>query len=262
MILRKLTIVLFTLLVAMFAATSALAQYGSPVYNSIPNPLPPNVPSLGYQATSTAEWGDHVMLAGTNRRPGSAVVTMSDWAKHSDYPTMPAAGFTHPITLNLYSVNNSGPNPAVGTLLGSVTQSFLIPWRPEADPLCPGDRWRAGDNLCYSGYAFKITFDLRSLALTLPNQIIFGVAYNTNTWGANPIGLPGPYESLNVGTANVNGVGVPPSVGFDVEPDATFWNTSFGPFYTDGGAGGVGTFRRDTDGPVRRRRFKSTPLPQ
>ncbi len=68
-----------------------------------------------------------------------------------------------------------------------------------------------------------------------------------STWGYNPIGMPGPYESLNVGTANVNGAGVPPSVGTDVEPDATFWNTAVAGFYTDGGAGGVGIFRRDTD---------------
>jgi hypothetical protein len=77
--------------------------------------------------------------------------------------------------------------------------------------------------------------------------LIFGVAYNTNTWGYHPIGLPGPYESLNVGTANSGGLGVPPYVGTDVEPDATFWNTKFAGFYADGGAGGVGTFRRDTN---------------
>jgi len=234
------------LLFVILAATQAIAQVGTPVYNNIPSPLPPNVPSLGYQATSTAEWGDNVFLAGTARRAGSATITMSDWAKHSDYPTMDPAGFTHPITLNIYAVNHSGPNPAPGALIGTMTKSFLIPWRPEANPLCPGDRWKAADNQCYSGFAFKITFDLRSLALTLPNELIFGVAYNTNTWGYNPIGLPGPYESLNVGTANVNGIGVPPSVGTDVEPDATFWNTSYAGFYSDGGAGGVGTFRRDT----------------
>lgn len=235
-----------TFLLVILAAAQAMAQVGTPVYNNIPNPLPPNVPSLGFQATSTAEWGDDVFLGGTARRAGSATITMSDWAKHSNYPTMDPAGFTHPITLNIYVVDHSGPNPAPGARIATVTKNFLIPWRPEADPLCSGDRWKAIDNQCYSGFAFKITFDLKSLALTLPNELIFGVAYNTNTWGYNPIGLPGPYESLNVGCANANGVGVPPSVGIDVEPDATFWNTSFAGFYADGGAGGVGTFRRDT----------------
>jgi len=222
-------------------ATQALAQ-GTPVYDNIPSPLPPNVPSLGFQATQTAEFGDNVFLGGTHRRAFSAAITMSDWAKHSTYPTMSAAGFTHPITLNIYTVDHSGPNPALGSLIGTVTQNFLIPWRPESDPLCTGDRWRASNNLCYSGIAFKITFDLRSLALTLPNDLIYGVAYNTNTWGYNPIGQPGPYESLNVGLATA----MPPTVGIDVETDALFWNTSTPSNYTDGGAGGVGIFRRDT----------------
>ena len=44
------------LLVAMFAAVSAFGQ-GQTIYNSIPAPLPGNVISLGYEATSTAEFG-------------------------------------------------------------------------------------------------------------------------------------------------------------------------------------------------------------
>jgi hypothetical protein len=233
---------ILALILALLAcgATQAFAQAGTPVYNNIPNPLPPNVPSLGYQATQTAEFGDYVFLGGTDRRAASATVTMSDWALHSNYPLMPAAGFNHPITLNIYAVNHSGPNPALGALLGSVTQTFLIPWRPEPSPGC-GTAWKASDNLCYNGFAFKITFDLRGLALTLPNEVIFGVAYNTNTWGYQPIGQPGPYESLNVGLA----VGTPASVGLDVESDALFWNTMTPANYTDGGAGGVGIFRRD-----------------
>lgn len=243
---RRVRVMIPMLLLVVLAATQAIAQVGTPVYNNIPTPLPPNVPSLGYQATATSEWGDEIVLGGTARRAASATITMSDWAKHSNYPTMPAAGFTHPITLNIYTVNHSNPIPAPGVKIGTITQSFLIPWRPEANPLCTGDRWMGNDSQCYSGYAFKITFDLRSLGLTLPNDMIFGVAYNTNTWGYNPIGLPGPYESLNVGCANANGVGVPSTVGYDADADATMWNTAIAGFYTDGGAGGVGIFRQDT----------------
>ncbi len=76
----------------------------------------------------------------------------------------------------------------------------------------------------------------------MPNDIVYGIAYNTNTWGANPIGRPGPYESLNVGlnSSAISTVG-------DIEPDAVFWNTSTAGNYTDGGTGGVGIFRRDTN---------------
>jgi hypothetical protein len=215
---------------------------GSVVYDNIPKPLPPNVPSQGFQCCQTAEFGDYVRLAGTARRPLSATVLMSDWAKHSEYPLLDNTGFTHPITLNLYAVDNSSGTPALGALLGTVTQSFLIPWRPEADPSCSGGTaWKANDGKCYNGFAFTIKFDLTSLALTLPDNVIFGVAYNTNTWGYHPIGASGPYESLNVGLA-----GNSPYVGTDVEPDAVFWNTLYAPNYTDLGAGGVGKFRRDT----------------
>jgi hypothetical protein len=221
------------------AAVATLAQ-GNAVYSSLPTSGTPNLPSLGYQATQTAEFGDNVFLAGTDRRAGSATVYMSDWAKNSTYPSMPSAGFVHPITFSIYSVDHSGPVPTRGSQLGTVTQSFLIPWRPEADPTCSGDRWRAGNGNCYSGYGFTIKFDLRGLNLTMPDDLIFGVAYNTNTWGYNPIGLPGPYESLNVGLLNMA-----PTVGVDVEADAIFWNTATPGNYTDGGLGGVNIFRRD-----------------
>jgi hypothetical protein len=75
----------------------------------------------------------------------------------------------------------------------------------------------------------------------VPDTIIFGVAYNTQTWGANPTGVAGPYISLNYGLAQV-----PPTVGTDPNPDDAYWNTSTASDYADGGAAGVGIFRQDT----------------
>ena len=99
------------------------------------------------------------------------------------------------------------PN-TVGSLLGTVTQMFAIPWRPVADPTCPGGTaWRAIDGICYNGFAFNITFDMSSLNLTLPNDIIVGVAYNTQSYGAVPMGVGGPYDSLNVGALGSATVG-------------------------------------------------------
>src|SRR6185295_10351116 len=71
--------------------------------------------------------------------------------------------------------------------------------------------------------------------------IIYGVAFNTETWGYNPIGTPGPYVSLNFGLADQ-----PPSVGSNPFPDTAYWNTQTASNYADNGAGGVGIFRRDT----------------
>lgn len=223
-------------------AASAGAVTSSAVYDATPSPLPPNVASLGFQATSTSEFGDYVHLAGTNRVLDAVTVTMSDWALHSDYPSMPSAGWTHPITVNVYS-NHLGVNGAPDTLLATTTRNVTIPWRPAADPTCAGGTaWRAADTLCYNGIAFNALFDLSSQNVTLPNDVIVGVAYNTQSYGSAPIGLAGPYNSLNVGVPT----GQSASVGTDDSPNNVFWNTSHAPFYTDGGAAGVGTFRQDT----------------
>jgi hypothetical protein len=242
---RRLRLSAFALLAAMFVAfaPSALAATNpSVLYDSTPQPLPPNVVSLGFQATQTAEFGDYIAFAGTDRVLDTVTVTMSDWAKHSDYPSMDPAGWAHDITLNIYNVAFVDGEPVVGSSIISVTQSFFIPWRPEHTASCAGDGWLASDSTCYSGLAFNITFDLSSLNQALPDEIIYGIAYNTNTWGYDPLNAPGPYESLNVGLLDTS-----PSTGTDVEPDAVFWNTMTAGNYTDGGAGGVGTFRRDTN---------------
>jgi hypothetical protein len=227
-------------LVLLAAAALAVPAHGVDIFDTVPAPLPPNVPSLGYQANQTSEFGDLIQFGGTSRTLTQVTLVMSDWALASTYGSMNPT-WDHPIMLNLYTVDNSGPNPAPGTLLATRTHTFAIPWRPEADPTCPGGTaWRASDNLCYNGYAFDITFDFTGT--TVPEQIIYGVAYNTNTWGYAPIGQPGPYESLNFGLAQV-----PPTTGSNPFPDTAYWNTATAANYADGGAAGVGIFRRDTN---------------
>ena len=239
-----------SVLLALFAAVAVLPVAGataapvpSVVYDATPNPLPPNVASLGFQATSTSEFGDYVHLAGTDRVLKTVTVTMSDWALNSDYPSLPATGWSHPITVNVYE-SNLGTNGVPDTLLASRTENVTIPWRPAADPTCPGGTaWRATDGNCYNGIAFNITFDLSSSNVTLPDDVIVGIAYNTQSYGSAPIGAPGPYNSLNVGVPT----GQTASVGSDDNSDNVFWNTSHAPFYTDGGVAGVGIFRQDTN---------------
>jgi parallel beta-helix repeat protein len=84
---------------------------------------------------------------------------------------------------------------------------------------------------------------MSGLNVTLPNDVIVGVAYNTADYGAAKLNTPGPYNSLNVGAPN----GQTASVGTDDNTDNVFWNTSFAGFYTDHGAAGVGVFRQDTN---------------
>ncbi|MGH9764424.1 MAG: hypothetical protein ACREAC_26620, partial [Blastocatellia bacterium] len=115
-----------------------------------------------------------------------------------------------------------------------------IPWRPVADSNCSNGAWKAGDGNCYNGFAFTISFDFSGV--TVPNQIIYGVVYNTANYGPSPLDAAGPYESLNFGLAQA-----PPSVGSNPFPDTAYWNTVTGSNYTDGGTAGVGIFRRDTN---------------
>jgi len=233
------------------------------VYNSMPTPYPYNPASLGYQATSTAEFGDYIGLAGTARSLTTVSVAMSDWAVRSDYMTeiggvwtpkpgyehvvMTSAGFNHDLTLNLYTVVSSGSVPVVGTTIASKTISAFIPWRPaatqfKADGVTLEDHWTAPNGSTYHGSQSTVTFDFTGNNVTLPDELVFGLAYNTNTYGAAPIGKSGPYESLNFACD------VPVAqVGIDVNPNAVMWNTSYAGFYTDLGVGGTSTFRQDTN---------------
>lgn len=225
--------ILTATLYAVFLAWPAAAGV---IYDSIPGLLPPNVPSLGYQATGTSEFGDMVDFGGTTHDLTHVTVVLSAQAAASAYNAQ-GPSWEHAITLNLYSVDNSGTLPELGPLIATRTATFDIPWRPEADSTCAG--WRALDGYCYSGLAFTVSFNFTGI--TVPDQIVYGVAFNTDDWGYNPIGLPGPYESLNLGLSTV-----PPSVGGNPLPDTAYWNTTHAAFYADGGAGGVGVFRADT----------------
>lgn len=217
------------------------------IYDAIPATLAPSYASVAFQATQTDEFGDYVVLGGTNRDLDTVSVTMVTWAYQTNYSGFgDPTGWNHPITLNLYNVIPGDPVTlpnTLGTLIGTKTQTFHLPWRPEPDTTnCTGNKWYdAGTGTCYSGYAFNITFDLIDLDITLPDAIVLGIAFNTQTYGVNPIGLAGPYDELNVS------VGSEQSVGTDGNTDRVFWDTAYGPFYADGGAAGVGIFREDTN---------------
>lgn len=232
------------------------------IYDSIPDVFPGSFPSLGYEATSTDEFGDHVLFADTARKLKSVDVSLTDWACENDATrgssdaciTTPGSYFTHPITLNIYAVDYATGDPAAGPLLATVTQTFNIPYRPSWDSAnCTGSGETPATDIpfggkwydpilgyCVHGFAFVVTFDFESLGVTLPDEAIYGIAYNTAHYGYAPLGVNGPYNSLNFSLASI-----PPFVGTDYDVDEVFWNTSYPNFYCDSGTGGVGTFRRD-----------------
>jgi hypothetical protein len=209
---------MFTLLLVVFGATQV---FGQRIYDNVPNPLPGNLPSVGFEATGTSEFGDRITFAPATGRTATTVVqTMSSWACESgswnggNCTTTPGATFSHPITLNIYDVNLDG---TPGTKIGTKTQTFAIPYRPSVDLIhCTGGKWYdATSATCFNGFAVNLTFDVKSLNLTLPDEVIYGIAYNTSHYGYVPIGAAPcslttagcGYDSLNVATADAVTVG-------------------------------------------------------
>ena len=170
------------------------------------------MPSLGAEAYSFRELGNAVTFSPSqNRSLSSVVVTMSSWgcqAGHwttGDCLTTPGATFSEPITFNVYTANGTTLTP-----IASATQTFAVPFRPSASAKCGDGRW--WDNAlksCFNGFATNITFSNFSYtgSTTLPDSIVFGIAYNTSSHGPTPLGYSNPcnatpagcgYDSLNI----------------------------------------------------------------
>ena len=203
------------LLTLLLAICGTNRTFGQVTYDNTRNPLPGNVTSYGYEASGTSEFGDRIMFApATGRTLTTVVLTVSSWGCQSGHwysgvcVTAAGATFSHPLTLKIYNVV-AGNQP--GTLVGSVTQTFAIPFRPSAD--CTGNfvgKWFDPiSRTCLNGLANNVTFNLGGL--TVPDQVIFGIAYNTTHYGYAPLGEGAPcytgpggcgYDSLNVGLAD------------------------------------------------------------
>jgi len=240
-----------------FAGTDAAFASTGAAYNSIPGPLPGNVPSEAFEATQTAEFGDQAALAGGGGVVKSVDVLLSSWGcesgswSNADCSTTAGATFSHPITLNLYNV---GSGNSVGSLIATKTQTFDIPYRPSRDDVnCTGanaGKWySAAESHCYNGLATTVTFDFTGSVVTVPANVIVSVAYDTTHYGYNPIGESAAcysssggcgYDSLNVGL-NTGA----PSTGSDAVPDDAYVYGQGNYPYCDSGAGGIDVFRLD-----------------
>ena len=159
-----------------------------------------------------------------------------------------ATGYNHDLTFNIYGVI-AGTPPTVGTLLASVTKNAFIPWRPAADPTCPGGTaWRNAGGTCFNGFAFNVDFDFSALNLALPEEVVYGLAFNTGNYGPNPMG-PGPYESLNFGLISTPG-------------GAMFVNTKWAGFLVDGSTIATNVFGQINYPYTPAVRFEATAVPE
>ena len=246
-ILRPAMVMIAAVSLAAINVSSAAAVTPPPlvIYNSSVQPLPGNLPSVGAEAYAFNELGDEVTFAGTARTLDTVKVTLSSWGcEHghwntNDCVTTPGDKFSVPITLNIYNASVAGPNSTVvpGSLITTVTKTFAVPYRPTANlNKCNqtnsslGKWYSSKTATCYNGKAVNITFNYKSLGLTLPNDVVIGVAYNTSHYGYSPIGeSPAcytsdagcPYDSLNIALGPVVTVGSKPY------PDTLFQNTSY-----------------------------------
>lgn len=262
------------LVAAIIPATSVFAApaAGSSVLYSSMVPSPGNVPSVGFEATQTSQFGNEITLT-CSAKVGTVTVTMSSWGcqtggwTSNNCMTTPGSTFAEPITLNLYQAPATNPTTQLdvpgsgvpGALITSVTKTFQIPYRPSANHTkCIGAEagaWFDSKNgFCFNGLATNIIFNLKSLNVTLPKTFVYGIAYNTSNYGAVPYGDATAcysssggcgYNSLNVGLSsdpdNLN-KGTNPYSGY------VWWNTLNKGFYCDGGNAGFGTFRIDSPG--------------
>jgi hypothetical protein len=239
------------------------------IYNSTVEPNPGNLASESFEATATAQFGNQISFGGSARVLNNVVVQMSSWGCQSGSwtgtpspcVTSPGATFTEPITLNIYNVGPATANgpSSVGSLVASDTQTFAIPYRPSADAThCStapdnGTQWfDAGLNACFNGYLNNIEFTFGHVSL--PDNVIYGVAYNTSDWGANPYGDLTAchstsegcgYDSLNVALSQQPSA---PSVGTNAYPGTVYEdivNAGYQGNYCDGGAAGINVFRID-----------------
>ncbi len=213
--------------VALLFAASVPLRAGTIVYNNLPNTIPQSSPSLGFQANHTSEWGDLIQLSSGPAILTSGSILMDDWAHESDYPGVGTdSGWSWPITLNLYNVDDSTGTPQPGSEIYTITEEFNMPWAPVGQ----------------TGQDFLITFSLPDIAV--PSQFIYSVEYNTETFGPDPTGVAGPYVSLNVAANDI----APPQVGIRPNPDSAYLNGNNCAAYSDNCAGGpAGVFRQDTD---------------
>jgi hypothetical protein len=244
---RGLLAVLVTAGLTLCAAATADAMVSEVIYNNIPSPLPGNVPSQAFEATSTSEFGGAVELASPSKSLTKVTVGMSSWACQSGGAedgsclTTMGAKFEWPVTLKIYSV---GAGNSVGTQVAQLTRAFKMPYRPSASAKCAGNGGWYRSGHCYHGKLFKIAFMLKGV--TIPSRAIVAVAYNTSDYGAVPqrpqpcnTGNSCPYDSLNVAVTGE------PTVGSAPLPEDAFLSSTWGGAYCDGGTAGTGSFRLD-----------------
>ncbi len=221
---RTVSVIAACLLLGGLSASTAFAgpstsSGGSagPGYNAIPSKVTGNVPSIGFQATQTTEFGDAVGLSGSNRTLSSMTVLLSSWAceqgawNDGTCVTTPGATFDVPITFTIY-------DSTAATVLATKTQTVAVAYRPSASAHCadPKQWYNSKDKTCYNGFPQTVTMTMNRATLT--DDVIWSVKYPTFNTNGN---VSTPSDSLNVGVFSFPNA---PYSGTDLDADVVFRN--------------------------------------
>lgn len=178
------------------------------IYDSIPDPLPPDTDfSLLYSDAQLTGVGDYIRFDGTVRELVGATITLSNWAYESLFQDIgTSAGYWVNLTLNIYNTDDTNTGTRLGSPIGSSTVTdFLVTWRPEPTPKdCQFATDYLAGTFCYQGQAINVSFAFQKLLV--PNEIIYELAFTPDPRG-------GPSSLLNL--ALVGSV----SVGEDIVDD-------------------------------------------
>ena len=209
----------FAILAGGIAAASTTRGGGGPN----PYPAAPNlydsmtdssnyVWSFAYDATGANQFGNDVTFINGGGRLGDVVVSMSNFNPASSSAPLP-------ITFNIY--NPSASEPGNGVAPGSLIATDTVTITP------PGtSTGYTGIPPTYGVDNFNVTFNFSPQKITLPDDVVYGIAYN-NTSVDTGLNVNLSYDSSSV-----------PSVGADTYPGYLFVSTADGTNDDVGGATG------------------------
>ncbi|MDB4417775.1 DUF5011 domain-containing protein [Akkermansiaceae bacterium] len=157
------------------------------LFQRIPSIDQPSYPSYGLNGKVDIGLGDLVDLEIDNQRLESVDVVMVNFAQAANWPQLAAensVGYLHPLTLTIYRVLGDDL-----FLVTEKTQDVLIPWRPAT--------LDDGEEYPYGGRAFRARFNFTEEKY-LAGNLALVISYNTIQGGPAPLGVAGPYDTLNV----------------------------------------------------------------
>ncbi|MDB4447312.1 DUF5011 domain-containing protein [Akkermansiaceae bacterium] len=180
------------------------------LFQRIPEIDQPSYPSYGLNKKVDIGLGDLVDLQIDNQRLESVDVAMVTFAQAASWPQLAEEnpkGYFHPLTLTIYRTLGDDL-----FLVTEKTQDVFIPWRPAT--------LDDGGEYPYGGKAFRARFNFTEEKF-LAGNLALVISYNTSQGGPAPLGVAGPYDSLNIAlNADI------PQVGSDENPSRVVRQTA------------------------------------